>query len=71
MQNEWFVVMTLQAPMAHGGFVSHTKTMVLSVGPDATREAVYDHMRAKFPPEFASANVVCFSAEPNQIGGGR
>lgn len=71
MATEWFVVMTLQAPLPGGGLASVTKSTVLNVPPDATRAELYEHMRGLFPREFASANVVCFSAEPNQIGGGR
>lgn len=71
MAAEWFAVLTLQMPLPHGGFASGTKSAVLTVGPDATRAAILDHMRGLFPAEFTGANVVFFSAEPNRVGGER
>lgn len=65
---EWFVVMTLQAPLPGGGFATGTKTTVLTVAPDATREAIYAHMRGLFPPQFDSANTIVYVAEPNRVG---
>ena len=71
-ETEWFAVMTLQRPLLNGGFATGTRSQVLRVsGPSATRAALFEHMRGLFPPEFATANVVFFSAEPNQIGGER
>ena len=66
--DEWFAVLTLQMPLPGGGFAAGTKSAVLTVGPDATRAGIFEHMCGLFPPEFAGANVVFFSAEPNRAG---
>lgn len=65
-----FVVMTLEVPMPGGGVNVQTKSRVLTVEPGATRASIYDHMRGKFSSEFASSgNVLCFTVDPNHIGG--
>lgn len=65
---QWFVVMTLMQPHSRG-FMNGTKRTVMTVPPGTTREEIYVYMRGLFPPEFnETANVLFFSAEPNEIG---
>lgn len=65
---EFFSVLTLQIP-------SRTASIntVVTVPTNATRSALYDHMRRtaieRFGEEFADATVLYFSAEPNIITG--
>lgn len=68
---EWFAVMTLTAPLPHGGGVTTgTRYAVVTVNPDTTRAQIFEYMRGQFSPEFANGNVTFFSAAPNRVGEG-
>ena len=63
---EYFAIITLRA-----GNQSATFTMTVTAPPGATRAALYEHIRTEAVrharPEFATAGVTFFSAEPNTL----
>jgi hypothetical protein len=65
---QFFAILTVELP----GRVSATAMSVVTVDGDATREAIFDYMRqsivAKHGRQFADANIVFYSAEPNSLG---
>jgi hypothetical protein len=63
---EYFTIITM-----HAGTKSATYTMTVTAPPGATRQALYEHVRteaiSRSGPDFATAAVSFFSAEPNTL----
>jgi hypothetical protein len=63
---EYFIIITL-----HAGTQSASLAMTVTAPPGATRASLYEHVRqaaiSRSGPQFTSATVAFFSAEPNTL----
>lgn len=65
---DYFVVLTVAKPVSNG-FAQNTVARVVKVRPGTTRGELYDWAFNQMPAEMRGGNTLCFSAEPNVLGG--
>jgi hypothetical protein len=65
---EYFVVLTVVAPVRGEGMVYETVSRVLTVSPEGTVAEIYEYMLEQLSPAVRIRhNVVCFTAGPNRV----
>lgn len=62
---DYFVIITVARSIPGGGMAQSTFKSTITCAAGATRQDIYQYVRSSLPPEWESAIVIFFSAEPN------